>query len=155
MARPNAMLQTWAAAWRPILQQGWKGATEARFAKADYWEEFYTDAGRRHGTMSYEWGGGGAGYAAGAAVSAAAVPRGVWRLAARGSRAVQQHLGEPGGIRALHAGCGTSGLGAALAQRAGWSVTNADFSEAAVSFLEDLHRFGPAYPRCRDALRAA
>merc|ERR1719296_159080 len=118
-SRGTAALEAWAERWSSVLQPGWGGDANARFPGRGYWDELHAGAGAQ------EWGGG----------------HGLSRLAARLHRA----RGGTPSPRALHLGCGTSGLGAALAAR-GWQVTNADFSEPAVALLAELDSLGLLAP---------
>lgn len=116
-------LRAWAARWEAILHRGWGGGVNAEFPHPPYWRRFYESAAERSGCATFEWGAGGEGLA-------------VQRLAARLRRA-----SPAAPVKALHAGCGTSALGAALAAQ-GWQVTNCDFCEEAVGTLAELESLG-------------
>eukprot|EP00933_Yihiella_yeosuensis_P071715 TRINITY_DN79951_c0_g1_i1.p1 TRINITY_DN79951_c0_g1~~TRINITY_DN79951_c0_g1_i1.p1 ORF type:complete len:291 (+),score=50.51 TRINITY_DN79951_c0_g1_i1:49-921(+) len=127
----STALVDWCGRWSHILEKGWAGEQEADFVKPDYWGQFYEDAFTKSGSATFEWGAGD-------------TRLGICRLAARLNRLLVRHgLHTLHGRhpRLLHPGCGTSGLGVALASH-GWAVTNSDFSESAVGLLEELHFLG-------------
>mmetsp|Transcript_166905 Transcript_166905/g.535775 ORF Transcript_166905/g.535775 Transcript_166905/m.535775 type:complete len:202 (-) Transcript_166905:563-1168(-) len=73
----------------------------------------------------------------------------MWRLAARLNRLLPSGMSSRRGgqppLKALHAGCGTSALGAALTAQ-GWEVTNCDFCEEAVGLVAESESLGLLRP---------
>lgn len=133
LTQKAGLLRPWLTNWWGLLKDGWQGHQEVRFTTEEYWSEFYEATFARKGTANFEWGGG-------------ETRLSLLRLASRVHRELIQNSNDcQMCARILHAGCGTSSLGALLSAR-GHSVVNCDFSAEAVGLLQELHSLGLLIP---------
>lgn len=112
----GAAFDRWERRWRPAVAEL---GPSAEYASPAYWDAYFTRRAARLPGSPCEW------YLEPGEVGEALREAGV--------------LAGGGGGRALHVGCGTSLLGAWLAQHAGMDVVNVDSSAAAIASMQSEH----------------